>query len=45
MKKIDSFKEKPYWSLGKLCTSRCTNLPALGMPMSSPISGGVWRVS
>lgn len=27
-------------SLGKLCTRRCTNLPAFWMPMSSPISGG-----
>ena len=32
------------WSLRKLCTSQCTSLPALWMPMSSPISRGVWKV-
>jgi len=28
--------EKTYWSFGKLCASRCTSLPVLGMPISSP---------
>ena len=37
----DRFQMKTYWSLGKLCTRRCTSRPALGIPISSPISGGV----
>jgi hypothetical protein len=36
--KRDQFQMKIYWSLGKLCTRRCTSRPALGIPISSPVS-------
>ena len=32
-----------YWSFGKLWTRRLTSHPALRIPISSPISGGLWR--
>lgn len=37
------FRWRTYWSLGKVCTNRCTLLPSFGKPNSSPISGGLCR--